>query len=164
MVESDVVTNDVVDVEPVAPPHTEAHHLTGCSLTVKVLESVFNTTLTVHSRVQGQGVMSRFVRSTDGELRAVERALQTEHEISHPRIVGCRARWAFPEHGLPLAHVIVTVSLDGRTVKGKGVHVSHTFAMALAYENARHALHLAPEASARELPPVLLPNPFLFSS
>jgi hypothetical protein len=163
MVEPDAVTNDMVDVEPVVPSHAETRRLTGCSLSVRVQESVSNTTLTIHSRVHGQGVTSKFVRSTDGELHAIERALQTTDGNSPPQIVGCRTRWTFPEHGSPLVHAVVTVAQDGRSVKGKGAHVSHTFAMALAYENACQELHRTPEASVIDLPPILLPNPFSFS-
>lgn len=163
MVEPDAVTNDRVDVKPTVPSHVETRCLTGCSLTVRVLGSASNTTLTIHSRVHGQGVTSKFVRSTDGELHAIERALQTERGNPPPQIVGCRARWTFPEHGSPLVHAVVTVARDGRSMKGKAVHVSHTFAVALAYEHACRELRHAGEASVTEQSPILLPNPFSFS-
>ena len=163
MVESDVVTNELVGAESVVPSHVEARRLTGCSLSVKVHESVSNTTVTIHSRVQGKGVTSEFVRSTEGELRGLERALQTGDANSHPRIVACRARWTFTGNGSSRVHVTVTVARDGRTVKGKGVHMSHTFAMALAYEHACRELHRTPLLSVTEQQPILLPNPLSFS-
>ena len=161
MEEPDVERDDSPEegVPTQSQPH-ETRHLKGCVLRLAVQDAVSNTTLTVHSVVRGQGVMSEFVRSTEGELRAIEQALQKSNGRMPPQIVGCSARWLLSDPTSRRVRVTMTVSRDERIARGKGVHTSQIFAMALAYEDACIKLEREPE---EEQSPILLPNPFSFS-
>jgi len=162
MEKPDGIVGEPDTTEPAEPPPEEVRRMKGGVLRLTVQEDASNTTLTVHSLVRGQGVMSRFVRSTEGELRAVEQALQRSNGSLPPQIVKCSARWTFPDTGPPLVRVFITVRADGKTARGKGVHGSQTFAMVLAYEDACSELHRAPSGTEAEQEPILLPYPFSF--